>query len=146
VGLKRPGLIYFEKPTMRHQQKMGPRAEFRALEGERVNSSVSLAEKFRALKALTVDLRYFDPEGENKTGEVKYRVNLDHAKSVFRFNCPNGECVRGDFDLSEELGKAVAARRKVVTGEMCCQGWQSKITIDTVRCGNILRFKLSLGY
>jgi hypothetical protein len=29
---------------------------------------------------------------------------------------------------------------------MCCQGWQSKTTIDTVPCHNILRYTLSLGY
>ena len=125
---------------------MSARAVYRAQENQRVNESVSLSEKFRRLKALTVDLSHFDPKGTKKTGEMKYRVNLDHAKSVFRFNCPNAECIRGDFDLSDELAKAVASRRKIVTGEMCCQGWESKLSVDTVRCGNILRYRLSLGY
>jgi hypothetical protein len=65
---------------------------------------------------------------------------------VFRFDCLNSECIRGDFDLSQELTNAVAARRTTATGEKCCQGWRSKTTIDTVHCHNILRYKLSLGY
>jgi hypothetical protein len=48
--------------------------------------------------------------------------------------------------LSEALAKAVAARQATVTGEMCCQGWLSKTTIDEVHCHNILRYKLSLEY
>jgi hypothetical protein len=65
---------------------------------------------------------------------------------VFRFNCPNTECVRGDFDLTEELADAVKARRTTVTGEMVCQGWRSRTTIDTVHCHNVLRYKLTLTY
>ena len=73
-------------------------------------------------------------------------VNLANAKSVFRFNCPNGECIRGDFDLTDELAKAVTGKRTTVSGEKSCEGWRSKTTIDTVHCGNILRYKLSLAY
>jgi hypothetical protein len=65
---------------------------------------------------------------------------------VVRFDCSNYECVRGDFDLSEVLAQAVARRRTTVAGEMCCQGWHSKTTIDEVRCHNILRYKLKLAY
>jgi hypothetical protein len=115
-------------------------------EGLRIKDSVTLANKFGELKSLTVDLAYYDPEGHSKTGEIKYTVNLANAKSVFCFNCSNSECVRGDFDLSQEVANAVMARRTDVTGEMSCQGWRSKTTIDTLRCRNILRYKLSLGY
>ena len=74
------------------------------------------------------------------------KVNLANAKSVFRFDCLNNECVRGDFDLSEDLANAIAAHRTSAVGEMCCQGWRSKTTIGTVQCHNILRYTLSLGY
>jgi hypothetical protein len=131
---------------MRPQQRISPRAQYRVQENQRVNESDNLAARFRELKALTVDLTHFHPQGVKKTGEMKYRVNLDHAKTVFRFNCPNDECICGDFDLSQELAKAVADGQKMVMGEMACQGWQNKSTIDTVRCGNILRYKLSLAY
>jgi len=47
-------------------------------------------------------------------------------------DCPNAGCIRGDFDLSDQLAKAVKEHRTTVTAEMCCQGWQSKTTIDTV--------------
>jgi hypothetical protein len=129
-----------------YRQRFSARAEYRQQEGQRVKDSATLSDTFRKLKSLTVELAYYDTEGVNRTSHIKYEVNLTGAKSVFRFNCPNDECVRGDFDLSRELAKAVAARRKMVIGEMVCQGWRSKTTIDTVRCGSILRYKLSLGY
>lgn len=129
-----------------YRQRLGARSEYRQQEGQRVKDSASLSDTFRKLKSLTVELAYYDPEGVNRTSQIKYEVNLEGAKSVFRFNCPNDECIRGDFDLSQELAKAVAGRRKTIIGEMVCQGWRSKTTINTVRCHNILRYKLSLGY
>jgi len=50
-----------------------------------------------------VDLTYFNADGIGQNNEIKYTVNLANAKSVFRFDCPNGECVGGDFDLSQAL-------------------------------------------
>ena len=129
-----------------YQQRLGARAEYRQREGQRVKDSVSLADKFPKLKTLTVGLAYYDPDAITRASQLKYEVNLANAKSVFRFNCPNSECVQGDFDLTDELAEAVAARRTSVTGELSCQGWQSKTTINTVHCHNILRYKLSLAY
>jgi hypothetical protein len=129
-----------------HQQRFGARAEYRQLEGQRVKDSVSLAQKFQKLKSLKVDLTYFGPEGDTKSSHIKYTVNLQNAKSVFRFSCPNNECVRGDFDLTKKLASAVAARRKTVAGEMVCQGWRNRTTINSVRCLNVLHYKLTLTY
>ena len=129
-----------------HQQRHGPRAEYREEEGQRVRESATLGEAFRKLKRLTVSLEYSDPAGLAKSKQVKYEVNLANAKSVFRFNCLNDECIRGDFDLSDELAKAVSDRRSSVSGEVVCQGWRSRTTIDSVHCHNILRYTLSLGY
>ena len=129
-----------------YQQRLGARAEYRQQEGQRVKDSATLTDTFKKLKSLTVDLAYYDPEGVTKSSQIRYEVNLDNVKSVFRFNCPNNECIRGDFDLSEALAKAVAEHRKTASGEMVCQGWRSRTTIDTVRCHNVLRYKLSLGY
>jgi hypothetical protein len=129
-----------------YRQRTGARFEHRELESQRVKDSLSLAARFAKLKSLTVDLSFYDAEGTSKTSQVKYTVNLANAKSVFRFNCPNGECIRGDFDLTDELAKAVSAKRTTVSGEKACEGWRSKTTIDTVHCGNILRYKLTLAY
>jgi hypothetical protein len=129
-----------------HHVRIGARAEYRQQEDQRIKESVSLSDKFRELKSLTVELSYFSPEGTNRSTQIKYTVNLDHAKSVFRFDCLNSECVRGDFDLSKDLANAVSAHRTIATGEVCCQGWLSKTTIDRTHCHNILRYKLSLGY
>ena len=129
-----------------HHQKVGARAEYRQQQGQRVRDSGSLADKFPQLKSLTVDLTYYDSERVSQSSQIKYTVNLSNAKSVFRFNCQNNECIRGDFDLSDELAKAVAARRKLLVGELCCQGWRDKTSINTLPCNNILRYKLNLAY
>jgi hypothetical protein len=129
-----------------YQQKLGAREEYRQQEAQRVKESVSLADKFRRLKSLTVHLTHCTPEGLAKGSEIKYEVNLANAKSVFRFSCPNSECIQGDFDLSKELAGVVDAHKKTAAGEVSCQGWLSKATIDKTHCHNILRYKLTLTY
>jgi hypothetical protein len=106
----------------------------------------TLAERFPQLKSLIVDLGYYDSGGVTKNSQIKYTPNLTHARSVFRVDCPNQGCVGGDFDLTDELAKAVTQHRTTVAGEMACQGWQSKTTIDTVHCHNILRYTLNAVY
>ena len=131
---------------MYRQIAAGPRFEYREQERQRVNDSPSLSGRFRQLKSLVVDLNFFNSEGVTKNSEIRYIPNLATARSVFRIDCPNKGCIRGDFDLTEELATAVAEHRICVSGELCCQGWQSKTTIDSVRCHNILRYTLSLEY
>ena len=127
-------------------KKIGPRAEHRQREGQRVKDSPTLAAKYPQLKSLTVELAHCDHEEIARYAAIKYRFNLESAKSVFRFECPNYACVGGDFDLSQELANAVAARRALVIGELSCQGWRNHTTIATERCLNILRYKLSLSF
>ena len=129
-----------------YRQRIGLRAEYRDQEGERVKASPSLEDKFRKLKSLIVNLGYYNPKGLAPNSQLNYVVNLENAKSVFRFRCPNEECIRGDFDLTKKLASAVAKKRTTVTGEMSCQGWQSKAAIDTVHCHNILRYEFKLAY
>lgn len=127
-------------------RKANPRAEYRLRETQRVNSSASLAEKFPKLKSLKVELTYFDPDGLHKTGEVRYKVNVEHAKSVFSFVCQSGECLAGDFDLSDAVTDAVAKRRKAVEGEIRCQGTRLGSKEGKRPCRNLLRYKLTLSY
>ena len=127
-------------------RKLGPRAEYLQQQHQRVKDSASLQERYRELKSLTVEMAYFDEGFTVRRGEMKYTVNLAHAKSLFRFSCPNDECVCGDFDLSSELANAIAARQETASGELICQGWRSRTTIDNVLCRNVLRYKLSIGY
>ena len=126
--------------------RTSPRSEYLQQENLRTQQSPSLKEKFPALKSVTVDLGHYDPEGLARSSQIKYTVNVEHAKSVFRVACHNQECVRGDFDLSAALAGAVAEKSTTVSGELCCQGWRNRATIDTVPCRNILRYKLTLGY
>jgi hypothetical protein len=127
-------------------KKIHPRAEHRQREGQRVQDSPTLAVKYPQLKSLTAEMAYCDHEENARYHTIKYRFNLASAKSVVRFECPNSACVGGDFDLSQELADAVAARRTVLTGELSCQGWRNAATIATERCLNILRYQLSLGF
>ena len=127
-------------------RKSNPRAEYRLRQSQRIKDSVSLGEKFPKLKGLTVNLAYFDSEGVTKNSQMKYKVNVQHAKSVFCFVCQSGECVGGDFDLSDALAKAVAGRRKLAIGELRCQGYRKKANLDRVPCQILLRYKLSLNY
>lgn len=127
-------------------RKTNPRAEYRLREIQRVNDSVSLAEKFPKLKSLRVDLTYFEPDGLTRTGEMKYKVNVEHAKSAFSFVCRNGDCLAGDFDLSDAVAEAVANRRKTSNGEIRCQGKRALPKEDERPCHNLLRYKLTLGF
>ena len=129
-----------------YHKKFNPRAECRQKENLRLQASASLASTFHDLKSLTVDLVHLAPGGRTKACEMKYTVNLSHAKSLFRFSCPNEECVAGDFDLSTELANAINARQPIVAGELTCNGWHSKTEIDRVRCNRILHYKLNVGF
>ena len=55
-----------------YQQKLGARAEYRQQEGQRVRDSISLADRFRRLKSLTVNLTHYNPDGVTKGSEIKY--------------------------------------------------------------------------
>ena len=123
-----------KKVAIMYRKRMGLRAEYRDQEGERVKASPSLADKFRKQKSLVVNLGYNNYGDLAPNSQLSYVVNLNNAKSVFRFPCPNDECIRGDFDLTKELASAVSKKRTVVSGELSCQGWQNKTTIDTVHC------------
>ena len=132
--------------NMMPPRKTNPRAEYRLREIQRINQSASLAEKFPTLKALKVDLSYFGPDGVTRTGEMRYKVNVEHAKSAFSFVCQSGECLAGDFDLSAAVGDAVAKRRATAEGEVRCQGTCVRPKEESKPCHNLLRYKLTLGY
>jgi hypothetical protein len=125
---------------------MDARTEYRVRQRQRVNDSALLSDKFPHLKSLSLDLGHYDSAGLSRTSQVKYTLNLEHARCLFRIDCSNPECVCGDFDLSSEIDHAVAQRRKDISGELRCHGWLSKTTIDQVRCGKILRYRLTLAY
>ena len=129
-----------------YRLREGPRFEYREQEKQRVKDSLPLAEKFHQLKSLILELGYYDSTRQTKNAQVKYVPNLENAKSVFRVDCLNTGCIRGDFDLTEALASAIKHHRTTVSGEMTCQGWMSKTTINTTPCHNVLRYKLSLGY
>ena len=93
-------------PTM-YPRRTGPKEEYQEQQRKRVIESPSLAVQYPRLKSLTVTLEYHDEYTSKKRSQLKYMVNLSHAKSVFRFKCPNHECMRGDFELTKEVAEAV---------------------------------------
>jgi hypothetical protein len=133
---------WFNDMATAFPRRAGPRAEYQEQQRQRVNKSSTLAERFPRLKSLTVILEHFNAEMTNRRSALKYTVNLKNAKSVFRFRCPNNDCIRGDFDLSQAVAEAVARHRTTVEGEMSCRG----NTIERVRCTNTLHYKLLLRY
>lgn len=127
-------------------RKSNPREEHRLKQRERIEGAPSMATKFPKLKALKVDLSYFDAKGLAKHGGMKCKLNVEHAKSALWFACPYGECVGGDFDLSGPLATAVAEGRKLVTGEVRCLGTRNRGDRERVPCQTLLRYKLVLDY
>ena len=126
--------------------KIGARGKYLQEERERIKLAPSLAEIFPDLKSLSALLAYFGPFARTPQSEVKCTFNLAHSKALFLFACLSNECVGGNFDLSAVLARAVAERRRTVQGELRCQGWQSKATIDRVYCDHVLRYKLALDF
>jgi hypothetical protein len=129
-----------------HIPKRNRLQEYRLKQRERIEASPFLAERFPRLKGLKVTLEYFDGAGATRNGEVKCKLNVDHMRSVVWYACPGVECMEGDFDLSEALEKAVAGRRKEVTGELRCLGTRKRGAGEQVPCQTVLRYKLNLEY
>ena len=115
------------------KKRLSPRNEYREQE-------------FKALKSLTARVQFFNARGLPKTGEMKCQYNLETAKSFLRFDCPNPECVGGDFDLTELLAAAVSKRRTTISGELPCKGWRDKSAIGTIHCDSKMHYKIPLAY
>ena len=147
-GRRRPLLVRLNSENLIIMpRRMNPKVEYRLQQIQRVNDSASLAATFPRLKSLTVDLAYFEAGRLTKNGELRDKVNVQHAKSLFSFVCPKGECIGGGFDLSASVADAVETRRRIVEGQIECQGSCTKPKqLGTVPCHNLLRYKLSLGY
>jgi hypothetical protein len=140
TGEAGPGFV------MQMPRKSNPRREYRLKQRERIEASPLMSVMFPGLKALTVMLEFFDVGGNTKQGQMKCKLYVDHARSALWFACRDGECVGGDFDLSEAVAKAVAGRRKVLTGELQCQGTRKRADREVVPCQTLLRYKLNLNY
>lgn len=123
-----------------------PREEYRQRERERTNASPRLLDRFGHIKALTLELSHYSADGNRKTSQFKYSVNVETARCVFSFECPNEYCVDGGFDLSDDIRDAVAAQMDEKEGQVSCQGWKSKATVGSQGCGNQLRYLLNLEF
>ena len=130
------------RPVRKHEL----RREYRRGESERAENSTSLALSYPNVKALTVDLLYFQREIVSWGHGLRYRANLDTARSVLSFNCPSVLCKGGGFDLSRELREAIVKGRAVVIGEMRCQGSRDQESGETIRCESVLHYKMSLVF
>ncbi|HYG22031.1 MAG TPA: hypothetical protein VEH04_04550 [Verrucomicrobiae bacterium] len=131
---------------MTYPRKANPRLEQRLREMDRINSAQTLIERFPQLKSLNVVLGYFDEQRMSHAGELRYRANVQHAKCVLTFSCPNTSCTGGGFDLSEVLVAAVAKKSKTAQGELRCQGTRTTANKFESPCKHLLHYKLSLAY
>lgn len=122
------------------------RKDYRRKAFERAEKSPSLAMAYPQLKTLSVDLLYFDREIVSFGHGLRYRANLETAKSMLQFTCPSTLCHRGGFDLSNELSCAIAERRKAGDGEVHCCGSRDQESGKTVPCESILHFKMILTF
>lgn len=132
--------------VMMRVPKRNPRQEYRLKQRERIEASPLMITEFPRLKQLKVSLEYFDAAGVTKNGQMKCKLNVEHAKSALWFACPGAECLGGDFDLSEPLARAVAGRKKMATGEVRCGGTRKRGGGETVPCQTMLRYKINLKY
>jgi hypothetical protein len=130
----------------KHTPRLSPRQQYRLEQRERIEASPFLTKKFPRLKMLKATLEFYDSASSTKQGEMKCKLNLEHARSVLWFACPGAECSCGDFDLSDALAQAVKGRQKVATGELRCQGTRKRGDSERAACKTLLRYKLYLGY
>ena len=131
---------------VRHRPKAELRKAYRRKAFERAEKSPSLARAYPQLKTLSLDLLYLDREIVSFGHGLRYRANLEAAKSVPQFTCPSTLCHRGGFDLSNELSCAIAERRKALDGEVHCRGFRHQETGNTIPCESILHFKMILAF
>jgi hypothetical protein len=121
------------------------RKEDRKKAFQRVEESASLAIAYPLLKALKVDLLYFDREIVSWGHGLRYRANLEKAKSLLFFNCPSGMCKDGGFNLSKHLSSAIAERQKSVEGSVPCRGIRDQVNGKLAPCDTVLHFKMNLA-
>jgi len=129
-----------------HMPKRTARDEYRLKQREQIDGSPLIAKKFPRLKAVKVTLEYYDSTGSSRQGELKCKLNLEHARSALWFACPGVECAGGDFDLSDALASAVAGKQKQATGELRCQGTRRRADRQELSCQTLLRYRLNLNY
>lgn len=125
---------------------LSPQAEYRAEARQQTLAAPTLAARFPTLTSLAVELAFRNAMIPAFDHELKYFVNLANAKSVLHIQCSNPDCFRGDFNLTDELAEAVAARQEVVKGKRPCQGWTTTVKVLQVRCQTVLSYKLTLKY
>jgi hypothetical protein len=113
---------------------------------ERVEKSATMVISYPKLKTLAVDLLYFDRGIVSWGHGLRYRANLETAKSMLYFNCPSPLCKDGGFDLTENLGSAVAQHQKAILGTLRCPGFRDEETGKPVPCEAVLHFKVSLTF
>jgi len=132
-------------PRSRPFSKSELRKDARRKTFERAEKSASLAVTYPRLKALKLELLYFDREIISRGQSIVYRANLEAAKSILHFNCPSSLCHGGGFDLSKVLQSAMTGFRKSKVGEVHCQGSRDEESGDTAPCKSMLHFKMTLA-
>ena len=141
--------VQFRRATncsVRFIPKSALRKEARQRAFERREKSASVAVAYPRLKTLTVNLVYYSREIVSWGQGILYRANLETAKSMLHFNCPNSLCKGGGFDLSKDLSIAAAGRLNSIARAVPCAGFCDLENGKTVPCQSKLHFKMILTY
>ena len=136
---------------MAQNRKPNPRLEYLQQEQLRVRASPALSEKYPVIQKMTVEFDYQDLDRAGRGNQIKYFVNLETTKSIFRVGCQNPDCIGGGFDLSEIVGDSVSASQADVSGQICCQGFrvgrsESAKGAAKVPCRRVLNYRMTLSY
>ncbi len=139
------------RATNNYSVRRVPKSELRRVRRqkafERTEKSASVAVTYPRLRTLTVNLVYFAREIVSWGHGVRYRANLETAKSMLHFSCPSSLCSGGGFDLSNDLSTAaVAGRRKSTVRAVQCLGFCDLENGKTAPCESKLHFKMNLTF
>ena len=104
-----------------------------------------ISEQFPTVKAISIHLKYEDPDFSNSQDELNIYLTND-KKAFFDYRCPHGECVNDDFDLSSTISALVKNSGSEVNGAVSCQAWQVREHFDKHRCLLKMNYTINIEY
>lgn len=104
-----------------------------------------IQDKFPMLASLSIDMAFENPDwGSNPSPKQKDFGPED--KAFFEIQCPDGECIKGGFNLSDAVSKLVNGHLEEASGTIICQGWQDRERIGQHRCLLKMKYKITATY
>lgn len=127
-------------------KKKDDRNPIEALRWQEYNAAPTIAERYPNVAALTIEMVFHDDSG---TAEIDTRTQhypISQAKTIIRIKCPNYECVRGGFDLTNVVASMINSGERSEEGRLECQGWQDQERVGQYHCLTDLVYKITVEY